>query len=95
MARIFRVYDGDVKQVAETVSPENGKTFKLKELYSHTKSSIVEFIYFDDFIMVIDEEGKLNNKPINDIATYHFRKHTKQHDIIVGDVLICDREEIA
>ena len=37
--------------------------------------------------MIIDKEGKLNNKPINNVATYYFRKYNKIHDFIVGDVL--------
>jgi hypothetical protein len=44
--------------------------------------------------MIIDEEGKLNNKSVNDVATYHFRKLTNEHDYIVGNALICDRSEI-
>jgi len=55
---------------------------------------MVEFIYFDNQILIIDEEGKLNHKPINDIATYLFRKNKKIHDIIVGDVLLVNTNQI-
>jgi hypothetical protein len=56
---------------------------------------MVEFIYLNEFyIMIIDEEGKLNSKEVNDIATYHFRKYMKSHDFIVGDALVCNRSEV-
>lgn len=90
MAKLFTALDSDKIDV----KPENGKTFKLKELYKIIDCTMVEFIYIDNYIMIIDEEGKLNNKPVNDVATYYFRKHKKIHDIIVGNALICNRDEI-
>ena len=76
------------------IYPNNKETFTLEEMYKYTNSTIVEFVYLNGHIMIIDEEGKLNNKPINDIATHYFRKHNGQHDFIVGDALICDKSEI-
>lgn len=41
--------------------------------------------------MYCDEEGKLNHKPINRVATLlaeHFRPGFTQHDVMVGDVVI-------
>ena len=73
---------------------KNGKTFELREMYKLINCTIVEFIYFENQILIIDEEGKLNHKPINDIATYLYRKNKKIHDIIVGDALIVDRNQI-
>jgi hypothetical protein len=90
MARLLS-FDKTITE--EKVFPEN-ETFTLQEMYKHTNSTIVEFIYINGHIMIIDEEGKLNNKPINDVATYYFRKYNKTHDFIVGDVLICDKSEV-
>tara|TARA_R110001592_G_scaffold25938_1_gene97911 strand:+ start:2213 stop:2488 length:276 start_codon:yes stop_codon:yes gene_type:complete len=90
MARLLS-FDKTITE--KSVFPEND-TFTLKEMYKYTNSTIVEFVYLNGHIMIIDEEGKLNNKPINDIATHYFRKYNKTHDFIVGDVLICDKSEI-
>ena len=96
MARLLS-FDKTITE--KSVFPEND-TFTLKEMYKYTNSTIVEFVYLNEglitgeHIMIIDEEGKLNNKPINDIATYYFRKYNKTHDSIVGDVLLCDKSEI-
>ena len=88
-----RLLSFDKTIMEKRVFPEN-ETFTLKEMYKYTNSTIVEFVYLNGHIMIIDEEGKLNNKPINDIATHYFRKYNKTHDFIVGDVLICDKSEI-
>tara|TARA_B100000780_G_C20731712_1_gene290749 strand:+ start:106 stop:381 length:276 start_codon:yes stop_codon:yes gene_type:complete len=90
MAKLFKIGSSD----AITVKPENGTTFTLQELYNIVGCSMVEFLYIGSYIMVIDEEGKLNNKSVNDIATYHFRTNSKTHDYIVGNALVCDRSEI-
>lgn len=45
----------------------------------------------EELAMVIDEEGKLQNKPVNDIATrltQHFNAGLQAHDIIVGDAVL-------
>jgi len=42
-------------------------------------------------LMVLDEEGKLKNKPINKVATLLANIHG---DYIVGDVLIAEDGEI-
>tara|TARA_R110001606_G_scaffold397937_1_gene575776 strand:+ start:2206 stop:2481 length:276 start_codon:yes stop_codon:yes gene_type:complete len=90
MAKLFKL--GSVEAI--DVKPENGSTFTLQELYKIVDCSMVEFLYIDGYIMIIDEEGKLNNKSVNDVATYHYRKHSKNHDYVVGNALVCDRSEI-
>jgi len=95
MATLIKCAEQDKKnQTIKEIEPENGKTFELKEMYKLINCSMVEFIYFDNQILIIDEEGKLNHKPINDIATYLFRKNKKIHDIIVGDVLLVNTNQI-
>ena len=90
MARLLSV---DKTITEKKVFAEN-ETFTLQEMHKHTNSTIVEFIYINCHIMIIDKKGKLNNKPINNVATYYFRKYNKTHDFIVGDVLICEKSEI-
>jgi len=41
--------------------------------------------------IVLDEEGKLKNKPLNVIAT---ELYNNQNDVIVGDVVVCSQAEI-
>lgn len=43
----------------------------------------------DDLVMVVDEEGKLKNKPINELATRIFSNNSPYFDTIVGDAIIC------
>ena len=52
----------------------------------------IEIIRFgsQEQLMVLDEEGKLKNKPINKVATLL----ANIHDYIVGDVLIAEDGEI-
>jgi len=73
------------------VAPHNGNTFTLQELYKKLDCELIEIINLkDEWIMIIDEEGKLHNKKINDIATTYFRKQNPYvHDFIVGDVILC------
>ena len=95
MATLIKCAEQDKKnQTITEIEPKNGKTFELREMYKLINCSMVEFIYFDNQILIIDEEGKLNHKPINDIATYLFRKNKKIHDIIVGDVLLVSTNQI-
>lgn len=95
MATLIKCAEQDKKnQTISEIEPKNGKTFELREMYKLINCSMVEFIYFDNQILIIDEEGKLNHKPINDIATYLFRKNKKIHDIIVGDVLLVSTNQI-
>ncbi len=53
------------------VQPENGTDFRLRQLYQLLDCSMIEVIPLPDraFIMVIDDEGKLIDKPRNERAT--------------------------
>ncbi len=42
-------------------------------------------------LIVLDEEGKLKGKAVNLVAT---RLYGNPNDVIVGDVVICDKDEI-
>jgi hypothetical protein len=58
----------------------------MEELQSAVKGHF-EFVYLpNNMILVVNEEGKLNDLPINDIATSFVFPIV--NDIIVGDVLL-------
>ena len=75
-------------KVGLEVFPKNKKDFSLKELQEFVKGHI-EIVTFDDFIMVINEEGKLQNLPLNFVATLLYQSYYGDTDYIVGDCLIC------
>ena len=70
------------------VFPANKKDFVLKELQEFV-NGYIEIITFDDFIMVINEEGKLQNLPLNIVATKLYQSYYDETDYIVGNCLIC------
>ena len=82
--------DGGVRPV----TPENGKDFKLEELYKLLKCDLVEVVYLNRTqIMIIDEEGKLRSEPkVNQKATVIAWKYMAIHpkDVVVGDAIVCD-----
>ena len=45
-------------------------------------------------IMVLNEEGKINQLPVNLIATQIWIKNYGRTDVIVGNVVICKRSDI-
>lgn len=79
----------------EMVSPKNGKDFKLEELQAFVGGyiEIVSLTLKRD--MIINEEGKLKDLPVNIRATaiYHYN-FPNTTDVIVGDVLVCDPKYI-
>ena len=91
MEATFIKADGTI----QGVSPENGeKSFSLKELQTFV-GGYIEFVRFKDKIMVVNEEGKLHDLPLNKKATAIFVKELPHiNDIIVGNVLICDKNLI-
>lgn len=88
MAEIF--FTDGTKKVVE---PENGKDFKLAEL-NKIVGGYIECINLPKQLMfVIDEEGKLKDKPINERATLMYQAYVGQ-DVIVGDVLFCKQSQV-
>ena len=90
MARIY-YSDGSEKQVF----PANGMDFKLNELQSFV-DGYIEVVMLDKTseIMVVNEEGKLKGLPINRNATEYLLRNSQIDDIIVGDVLVCNRNMV-
>ena len=79
-----------IKTNGETIEvhPKNGVDFSLEELQGFVGGFIEIVRVDDDRIMVVNEEGKLNELPVNGIATYMAR------ELIVGDVLVCKADEV-
>lgn len=78
----------------EVVSPDNGKDFKLEQLQKIVGGYIEVLEISDDEIMVVNEEGKLLDLAYNQDATYLYRKHRQSNEYIVGDVLVCKKNEV-
>lgn len=72
------------------VVPENGKEFQLKEMQKFVGGLIEIVPLGHGMIMVLNEEGKLNELPFNELATRLFLNCLPgRNDFIVGDVLVC------
>ena len=77
-------------------NPRNGKDYELDELQSIV-GGYIEIIRLDDeWLMIINDEGKLYQMPLNQLATYiaKEKKAISSTDFVVGDVLVCHKEFI-
>ena len=89
MAKIYKM-NGEVLDI----EPKNGQDFQLEELQTIV-GGLIQIIEINDTeIMVINEEGKLENLPLNEQATAIYQKQVCEGDFIIGDVLICKNEEV-
>lgn len=95
MAQIYKT-TGEVIEV----EPENGKDFKLKELQEIVQGYIELVILSPTQYMVVNEEGHLIELPLNLSATRLYKNLNPsttilyEKEIIVGDVLICNKSQI-
>ncbi|GAA4361779.1 hypothetical protein GCM10023185_29040 [Hymenobacter saemangeumensis] len=76
------------------VSPANGRSFKLAELYHLLDCRLVDVVRLtDDLILIIDDEGKFRHPAyLNLLATYLWYQHqpaARGHDSIVGRAILC------
>lgn len=78
----------------DIVRPANGTDFSLEEM-QEIVGGYIEVVYMpNDWIMIVNEEGKLYNMPINEKATYMFQNAYPTDDVIVGNALICKSEMV-
>lgn len=77
------------------VFPTNGSDFNLKECQAVVGGYIEIINLSDGRIMVIHEEGKLEDLPLNYEATKLFLDDRDGYDEIVGDALVCASHELA
>ena len=52
----------------------------------------VEVVQVNDGILIIDEEGKLKNKDVNDISSKMYADKYGDADIIVGDAIYIPKD---
>jgi hypothetical protein len=73
----------------EEVEAKNGKDFSLEELQKYVGGYIEVVNLNTKLIMIVNEEGKLNNLPLNERATTMFINFQhKVNDVIVGNALV-------
>ena len=77
------------------IKPENEVSFVLEEMYNIIKCDVVQVIPIAGTgkILIIDEEGKLKDKPtVNVLATNlaHEHKAISPWNSIVGNAIFCD-----
>ncbi len=90
MATIYRT-----NGTTESVTPENGTDFELRELQLIVGGYIEILNLRGGKIMVINEEGKLDGLQQNRLATkLLYVSYPYSNDFIVGDVLVCDDDEV-
>lgn len=79
----------------QSVQPANGTDFTLEEMQAIVGGDI-ELVFLNETeIMVVNEEGKINDLAYNPAATRIFKEnHPSVSDYIVGDVLVCNDEQI-
>ncbi len=83
MAKIYKS-NGEVKEI----EPKNGKNFTLAEL-QEIVGGYFEPIYLPKgMVLAVNEEGLLKNLPLNEKASNITMK------LIVGDVLLCNIEQL-
>jgi hypothetical protein len=80
--------------IIDALLPKNNKVFTLEELKSVVGGYIEIVPIGKSTFMVVNEEGKLLNLPINEGATRVYRASRNTDDFIVGNVLICSNKEI-
>ena len=82
-------------KMSPTITYISDKRPSLEEMQK-TVGGLIEFKVFDDGKkeMVMDEEGKLKNKPINVSATEMVKDVLFDDDYIVGDVIVLSDDAI-
>ena len=74
------------------VTPKKGSHFNLNELQGYVDGNIEMTETKDGKYLIVNEEGLLKNLPVNYKATGLYKYG--EINIIVGDVIVCDKELI-
>jgi Domain of unknown function (DUF3846) len=80
------------------IRPSNGSHFKLEEMQAIV-GGLIQIVPLEreglpDMLLVIHEEGKLINLPLNIFATVEWVRYYGQTDYVSGDAIICHPELI-
>lgn len=79
--------------LVQEINPDNKRDFSLEELQRIVHGYIEPIHLPKNRLMIINEEGKLKGLPVNILATREVLSHGF-NDVIVGDVLICNSDEV-
>lgn len=77
----------------KNVEPSNGEDFSLEELRGFVGGHFEMVRLSKSQVMVVNEEGKVNDLPENQYATM-LVNIAGVRDVIVGNVLVCDINKI-
>lgn len=99
MAKYYKFEDigtgaGVAAYSVQDVEPKNGRDFSLEELQGYVDGLIDIVSLYDGRIMVVNDEGLLDGLPINPLATAIYQNATGVNDYILGNVLICQDNEV-
>lgn len=76
------------------IEPECGQYFGLRELQNYV-GGYIEVVHLEDGrLMILNEEGNLLGLPQNKIATVMAHNAATQRNGIVGDVVVCDDNQM-
>ena len=89
MAKLYKT-NGEVIEV----SPKNNRDFTLEELQSFVEGDIEIINLTTEKILIVNEEGKINKLPFNELATELWKKYYGRTDYIVGNALLCNSDEV-
>ena len=89
MAKLYTT-NGEVIEV----SPKNNRDFTLEELQSFVEGDIEIINLTAEKILIVNEEGKINKLPFNELATELWKKYYGRTDYIVGNALLCNSDEV-
>lgn len=78
-------------EIVELV-PKGSKVL-LEELQAAV-GGFIEMINVYNKVMIVNEEGKLEGLPINKKATEFFQMCYRTNDVIVGNAILADRDEL-
>ena len=78
----------------DDISPMNGKKFEfVGEAYDLIGATIIQICEtHDGRLLLVDEEGKLAGKAVNDAATALYIYGA--YDPIVGDAIVCTKRQL-
>ena len=89
MATLYKP-NGGIKHV----EPENGEYFTADELHELIDGYFQIITLNDGTYLVCDDDGKLKDLPYNGNATAIWFRNFGMTDVLVGNVLICDANQI-
>ena len=78
----------------EVVIPKSGKQFVLAEMQAAVGGYIEPLYLPDGRVLLVNEDGKSQGLPCNELATFHgMMAGIADNDRVVGPALLCSHEE--